>query len=194
MNILIPIIIVISFPIFYIYGIISFFRNHNGDVDKNALSKSLSKIGDSTNSAEIKKAITTVLTYLDSAQYAPSNTIVIPQQSRITNTDEAPAENFVIQTTPPEKITTESLKESFKSLENINVLMYLGAFFIVVAGSIFVGFSYEYLSGILKTAIVALTASTFYFLGLYFYTQTKKLNQPDLRLHQSAYYYFRSLA
>lgn len=180
MDIIIPIIIVISFPIFYIYGIISFFRKINGDVDKSTLIKTLEKIANNTKSSEIKNAISTVLTHLDSTTYISSNTIIIPQQSRIEHGSEPAHETSITQSAAPEKLTTESLRESFKSLENINVLMYLGAFFIVVAGSIFVGFSYETLSGIFKTALVTLTAGAFYLLGLYFYTQTKKIQPAGL--------------
>jgi hypothetical protein len=58
--------------------------------------------------------------------------------------------------------------------------MYLGAFFIIVAGSIFVSYSYASLSGIFKTALVAITATAFYVSGLYFYTQTKKIKPAGL--------------
>ncbi len=62
---------------------------------------------------------------------------------------------------------------AFKALENINTLLYLGAFIFVVSASLFVGLAGT--SGAFKTAFVVLLSLAFYGLGLWLFTCTIRL-------------------
>lgn len=89
-----------------------------------------------------------------------------------------PAEN---QATPPNQnippANTAAAKQRSAPPDDINVLLYVGAFLLVVAGGIFVGFSYQTFSDLTKTVLVAGVSWLFYGVGLGLFTQTKKL-QP----------------
>jgi len=78
-----------------------------------------------------------------------------------------------LATTPVEKEKTKS--HGLKSVDNINILLYIGAFLIVVAAGIFIGFNYQLLSGEAKTVFLILFTLLFYGSGLYLYLKTDKL-------------------
>ncbi len=69
----------------------------------------------------------------------------------------------------PAPILNQSAGDAFKQLNNINVLLYLGAFMVVVSVGIFVGYNFSTLSGGAKTALVGLFAALFYVSGLILY-------------------------
>jgi len=60
-------------------------------------------------------------------------------------------------------------KEQFNNLNNINVFLYIGAFLVVVASTVFIGAAYTELSGAFKTWFLACFAAVFYGLGIWFY-------------------------
>ncbi len=66
------------------------------------------------------------------------------------------------------------------ALDNINILLYIGAFLVVVSASIFIGFNYQLLSGLAKTIFLIIFSLLFYFSGLYLYLNTKKLKPAGI--------------
>ncbi len=68
-----------------------------------------------------------------------------------------------------------SLNDAFKSLDNINIMLYLGAFLIVVSAGIFIGYNFGVLSGVTKTLVLAAFAAVFYGTGLMFYLKSPRL-------------------
>jgi hypothetical protein len=78
------------------------------------------------------------------------------------------------------KKSNESFADHFKSLQNINILLYLGAFMIVVSAGIFVGFNYQSLSGTYKTTFLAIFALTFYLTGLVLYLKSTNIKEAGL--------------
>ena len=62
------------------------------------------------------------------------------------------------------------------SKNSINLLLYVGAFLIVAAASIFVSFQWELISGDLKAGLLSLLSVAFFSLGLWFYNLPKVRN------------------
>lgn len=67
------------------------------------------------------------------------------------------------------------LGDVMHSLDNINVILYLGAFLIVVSAGIFVGYNFELLTGVFKTVLLGLFAAAFYGVGLLLFLNARKL-------------------
>ena len=73
-------------------------------------------------------------------------------------------------------IPQASLAESgMKALQNINILLYLGAFFVVIAAGVFVSSSYGSLSDLSKVVFLAVFAAAFYGIGLTLFAFTDKI-------------------
>lgn len=66
------------------------------------------------------------------------------------------------------------------SLDDANLLLYLGAFLIVVAALIFVGYSYEYMSASVKILLLTAFSIGFYVAGLYAYFFYKRVRPAAL--------------
>ncbi len=78
------------------------------------------------------------------------------------------------------EIAPKSIADQFKQLENINTLLYIGAFLIVVSASVFVGFNYHTLSGNFKTIFLASFAVVFYLSGMLLYLKSTKIKEAGL--------------
>lgn len=72
---------------------------------------------------------------------------------------------------PQEPLTERGLK----ALQNINILLYLGAFFIIVAAGVFVGSTYNSINDTSKVFLLGLFAAAFYLSGLALYRLTDKI-------------------
>ncbi|MEI6519778.1 MAG: hypothetical protein WCO98_07025 [bacterium] len=81
---------------------------------------------------------------------------------------------------PPVPNKKESAADRFKSLQNINILLYLGAFMIVVSAGIFVGFNYQSLTGNFKTIFLTIFALIFYLTGLALYLKSTNIKEAGL--------------
>ena len=75
----------------------------------------------------------------------------------------------------PSAGVNRDLGDVMHSLDNINVILYLGAFLIVVSAGIFVGYNFELLSGVFKTILLGMFAAAFYGLGLILFLYSRKL-------------------
>lgn len=76
--------------------------------------------------------------------------------------------------------TSVDVSNALHSLENINILLYVGAFLLIVASSLFATYSYSFLSPTIKTALLFVFSSLFYFGGLALYTQTQRVKPAGL--------------
>jgi hypothetical protein len=79
-----------------------------------------------------------------------------------------------------ESYEKEKPRETFKSIDNINILLYIGAFLVVVSAGIFVGFNYATLTGSFKTIFLAVFALIFYLAGLIIYLKSEKMKPAGL--------------
>ncbi len=76
---------------------------------------------------------------------------------------------------PATSWTQMNVSDITRSLDNINVLLYLGAFLVVVSAGIFVGYNFSTLSGLFKTTFLGLFAGIFYGVGLLLFLRARKL-------------------
>ncbi|OQA04005.1 MAG: hypothetical protein BWY68_00560 [bacterium ADurb.Bin400] len=92
------------------------------------------------------------------------------------------AKTSVMKTTAiqPAKLAEKNHTSTFSLLENINVLLYLGSFLVVIAASIFIGYNYESLSGLAKTVLLGLFALIFYVSGITLFIKIPKLKPAGL--------------
>ena len=96
------------------------------------------------------------------AQNAPS----------LTNVDATPA-----STKPSEPAGPSLAERSQKLIQNVNVLLYLGAFLIVIAAGTFVGSNYGSIDSMTKVLLLGLLTAAFYGSGLGLFKFTKRF-QP----------------
>jgi hypothetical protein len=112
------------------------------------------------------------------SQTAPVTEALNKNQSIYPETDEKVYRGPNLRQTEPTQAT-----EPFdfdKLLHNANILLYLGAFLMVVAASIFVSGNPELLGGWAKTTIIGVFCLLFYASGLALYTGTKKLKPAGI--------------
>lgn len=114
---------------------------------------------------ERAKACQIATQYLEQADSLGATTVGIPALAQAS------------ETMPVAKTTAS---DQFKTLENINVLMYIGSFMVVVAAGIFIGVNYSTLTGSFKTIFLACFAMLFYLLGLGLYLKSVKLKPAGL--------------
>ncbi|MEI7792616.1 MAG: DUF2157 domain-containing protein [Candidatus Berkelbacteria bacterium] len=94
---------------------------------------------------------------------------------------EIPQPEHVEATTHREEFfAPERSHERFKSIDNINILLYIGAFLVVISAGIFVGFNYATLTGSFKTIFLAAFALVFYLAGLIIYLKSEKMKPAGL--------------
>ncbi len=70
---------------------------------------------------------------------------------------------------------SRDISASLHTLDNINLLLFLGAFLVVVSAGIFVGYNFSTLSGGFKTGFLAVFAGVFYGAGLVLFLRAPKL-------------------
>ncbi len=94
-----------------------------------------------------------------------------------------PVENETkLATTIQDSVSSTSFKQAnpFEILQNINILLYVGAFLVVGSTALLVGTNSESFSGVSKFMLVVLFAVVFYITGLSFYTRINKLKPAGL--------------
>lgn len=109
--------------------------------------------------------------YLEVAYYVRTGTSPV-SQSASAEPLYGPVVDVALQQPPKPPLT---LADAFKSLDNINILLYLGAFLIVVSAGIFIGYNFGVLSGLTKVLIIAAFAVVFYGTGIALYLKSPKL-------------------
>lgn len=143
------ILFLVSIPIFYIYGIISFIRNFitNGkkETEPNPNTTSIN------TAPEIKANI-------------------------INPTSSMPETSSYLAPEKLEEENRENFLEVWYHNNSINLLLYIGAFLIVTASAIFVGFQWDAINGFVKTSLLVLLTLAFFGFGWWFYSIPKVQN------------------
>ena len=107
--------------------------------------------------------------YLSSSKPKTPLTIPVENETKlVTATQNSASSTSVKQANP------------FEILQNINILLYVGAFLVVGSTALLVGTNSESFSGVSKFMLVVLFAVVFYITGLSFYTRINKLKPAGL--------------
>ena len=179
MDILFGIIVFISGPIFYITGLIVFVRwVARRGVSANASAAQLIRQTAATQPHDVAQIL---LKLAD--QIADSRNTVTPLPVLPTPTASlSPSGHSTlsqIKASPVSGLHSD-VSSVMRSLDNINMLLYLGAFLIVVSAGIFVGYNFTTLTGTFKTVFLAIFAAVFYVAGLGLFLRTKKLRPAGI--------------
>lgn len=89
----------------------------------------------------------------------------------VTNPLPVPTPSVAQAVTPAEPLAERGLK----ALQNINILLYLGAFFVVIAAGIFVGSTYQAIGAMGQVAVMVAISLAFYGSGLGLYALTRRM-------------------
>jgi hypothetical protein len=121
-----------------------------------------------------------LVTAASGVQADPSESFPIEVASEILGHPASIASMRAPAMTADEELFSEDLPPQpalspFQLLENINILLYLGAFFVIVASGIFASYSYESLSGVMQTVLLGLFAAVFYGSGLVMYQRSETI-------------------
>lgn len=150
----------LSVPIFYIIGIIAaiksvFGKKHNYDDRSTFLRKLLEELSPIAKESPQKAIVEVVKKY---------KTLTTEEVIPI-----APAKDTVVVAPiqqPPKAV--QASWDTWYSDNSINLLLYIGAFFIVASASIFVGFQWETIGGTLKALVLTVLTAAFFITGIWF--------------------------
>lgn len=105
--------------------------------------------------------------------------ITIDNSNTLPNITVKPIEQKQNESVEPKSVMHKDIGEiwsNWYSNNTIDLILYIGAFLIVTAASIFVGFQWETISGVMKTSVLALCAISFFICGLIFHNIPKIKN------------------
>lgn len=182
MGTLLLILLVLSIPIFYVYGIISFFKSRRKesntedifsehDTKSYYLQELISTLSarvakePSIKGSEVLKELKHELEHLKQKEEKTELSSDVIHFDR-----EEPQDRSVL------KKDVSSIWESWYSENSINLLLYIGAFLIVASASIFVGLSWQTFSGVFKATFISIITMAFFASGAWFYYQPKIRN------------------
>lgn len=189
MEFILLILFLVSLPIFWIWGLISFIRQLSGNKTSpkvNDLSLLHEIVSDLVNIKNKRDSLTKVLekyklklalgqrlSGVETAQEI--NQPTQQPQAAIVN-EEVVSDEIAIQK-PLNVITqdSESWWDRWYEENNINLLLYIGAFLIVSSAVIFVGFNWSTFSGAFKAFVLSLITLSFFGSGFFFYKEMPKL-------------------
>lgn len=181
----------LSLPIFWLYGFISFLRGLFGNSQTNTTDQT-SLIKEFISDLELiknrkvsaAKLLTKYHARLGSNKQSQEASYEQIQPRIIEETTLHPWEIADVekpQVSPQpafSNVLTQDINswwERWYEENNINLLLYIGAFLIVSSAAIFVGFSWEQLTGSFKALLLTLFTFSFFVSGFFFYSQTPKL-------------------
>lgn len=176
MEWLLVLLLLASIPVFYFYGIVHFFTHLSknsspiSSIDRVAFLRALIKeLSQRVAESPTKKIITQLTEYrMELARLTGVRTV--PVADLDINASALPAEHVIPK--PPKAVFQDDIQglwSNWYSHNSINLLLYIGAFLIVAAASIFVGFQWETIGGIAKAILLMLLTAAFFFCGLWFY-------------------------
>lgn len=171
-------ILILSVPVFYIFGIVSFIRwvirNNEASTPKTDAAF-LSRLVRELQTIATISPNTTVKTLLD--QYSEKLKNLQPIPSKIQpNIVPGEKDRTIHEKAPSEHVGKDFDFANWYSNNSINLLLYLGAFLIVMSAAIFVGFQWETIPGAVKALMLTLIAVGFFGFGSWFYTLPKIKN------------------
>ena len=177
MGVLLALILIITVPLFYITGLIVCIRwlahggRTAGEYSRRRLAEAI-QAHSMTETGETRRQLQVIAANF--ARGVPLAT-TYPQAPAPADTAPPPSQPAASPAPPNKDWTQVDVAGAFKNLDNINLLLYLGAFLIVVSAGIFVGYNFVTLSGVFKTGFLALFAVVFYAVGLYLFLCLPKL-------------------
>lgn len=200
---------IISIPIFYVLGLVSFIRyiardknaaSHEDRVStlksivpdlKNTLSKSDAKRGLESLIAKYSKEIEdhelpSVPEVIREETPAVSQEITQGYDETIESSQEVGSEYKSAQ---KQSLQIGLMWSRWYSDNSINLLLYVGAFLIVASAAIFVGFQWDAMPGLIKASAFSLVTLAFFFVELCF-TESKALKMLDSPSSQLRVFYY----
>ncbi len=183
MEFILPILAIVLVP--WIAGIIYIIKSISGNAGGNIhkcredIARELKTRSEVTDDAKEKEAFIMASNYLGNPNATPTGVI----HEKISTDNQNPETNITYTdtyATDSPEFSRRITANTAKPFDNINALLYVGAFLIVLAASIFIGFSGDIISGLGKTIFLAIFALMFYFLGIYLYLKTEKIKPAGL--------------
>lgn len=163
----------LSFPLFYILGIIYFFKLIGDNQTKRRityLQKALQDLEGKDSNQTIDQLIHHYKDELTQLNAKPlPQPLVIPTQSQSQTITNIPA----TQTKHMAKEDQKSFWSVWYEQHSIDLLLYLGAFLIVASALTYVSFQWGNLSGTTKALLITLLTTAFFVFGLWFYKKPK---------------------
>ena len=197
MDILLYVGLLLSLPVFYILGLVTFIRFLARTSNAHPVTPQVQSEVAPTPSTEATpefnaEALKKLREYAakqpkDSArelraiiaELAPHHPPTVAQSAPLIGPNAVPASGWSGMAPASDSAkpgwSSADVGDVMKSLDNINVLLYLGAFLVVVSAGIFVGYNFETLSGWFKTIFLGVFAALFYGIGLVLYMRLPKL-------------------
>lgn len=180
--------VLVLFVVPWVLGLISivkyFSKKKIVNVDSiNALEGKLSRLKDQNKREGFSLAIRYLRSEDVSAEFWPEGIPTVGQDPQATQqVSPTPSEYQPAQSSQPFQPIPPAVasRKGLRSIDNINILLYIGSFLIVVAAGIFIGFNYQLLSGAAKTVFLLMFTLAFYFAGLYLYLKTEKMKPAGL--------------
>jgi hypothetical protein len=158
-----------SFPFFYIYGIISFFRKlSNKDTGAAQHTHSPEPLLEELIKTNAQTPQKTVREFYTAYALKDAERPQLTRESALSGPF-----NKTQQGRPVAHLTMDAILTHWYSNNSINLLLYIGAFLIVASASIFVGFQWETIPGVTKAVLLRLTAIAFFGFGAWFYSLPK---------------------
>lgn len=167
-----------SVPVFYIYGLISFFTRKKPQKDifeetldrKKILKEIITDLEIHTSKNPSKKISQLLKEYKeDYAKLEDGATITFADAEVIKNDDKQRNDDIG-------KNDVSTIWEHWYSENSINLLLYIGAFLIVASASIFVGLGWQTFSGLFKSSFITVMTLAFFAFGTWFYYKPKIRN------------------
>jgi len=173
------ILLALSVPVFYIFGVISFIRSISNNSSRptqtttntfttreDYLRRMLSELQNKPRTTTVAALIAEYSAELGNITSIPGTvtlpTIVVP--------DSKPAPAEILQK------DTDDFWSNWYTHNSINILLYIGAFLIVASAGIFVGFQWEAIPGIMKALLLCFLTACFFGFGSWFYSVPKIRN------------------
>ena len=189
-------------PVIFVVGVVVCIRwlMNGGSSEREIITKSLRDLAKRQANTQVAAIVSTIAEAVafnrtkslgsfvinDSPSEHTENPIPVASQTSAAPTawSEQSAAPSDFSSSPASQEGTPTLKRDmgdiFAQLDNINVLLYLGAFLVVVSVGIFVGYNFAEISGIGKTALVAAFALLFYVSGLILYKTSQALKPAGI--------------
>ncbi len=174
---LVYILIFASFPIFYIIGIIAFIRYLARNKTKSPVPPK-----DSQNIQTLQTIISDLQQRLTESNKSILKPIIQDYNAKLQSTSEEYSSTVITESNalpekpPPTTVLSKDVTSAgtnWQSLGSINLLLYLGAFLIISAATIFVAFQWETIAGIIKALLLTTMAFAFFIFGYWFYKSPK---------------------
>ena len=166
-------IILATVPVFYIYGIIQFLMSLSGKKRITDASYLETVIADLTRVVEANPH-KTVKAQLAEYKKQLGSDAVFEEEQAVPDSESS----IHLFNTPllPETQQKNDVISNWYADNSINLLLYVGAFLIVLSASIFVGFQWGAIPGIIKAGLLTLLTLGFFGCGMQFYTIPKIKN------------------